>query len=125
MTSFSWPNMLNSATSNLVSDKEAIRSNFRLLLNCEKRSLFGDPNFGVGSLKFNFEQNTPIIADLIIDELYTAIQTFLPQIFVRRSDIKIFRDKIDLFAEIKCIYKLDNTSDLYVINLTSENLSEG
>ena len=64
MYSFAWPDMFNSATSKLSKDKEAIRSNFRLLLNSERLSLFGDPYFGTKLKQFIFEQNNTIIVDL-------------------------------------------------------------
>lgn len=121
MYSFGWPEMLRSNTSKLIKDKEAILSNLRLLLNSERLSLFGDPYFGIQLKQFKFEQNDSIIVDLVIDEIYTTIMQFLPQLFVRRSDIRVYAEGLNLFAEVRALYKLDNTSDLYVINLTSES----
>ena len=121
MYSFGWPDMLRSTTARLIKDKDAIRSNLRLLLNSERLSLFGDPYFGIQLKQFIFEQNNAVVVDLLVDEIFTTILQFLPQLFVRRSDITVYSDKSNLFAQIKATYKLDNTSDLYVINLTSES----
>lgn len=121
MYSFNWPEMFRSTTSKLIKDKEAIKSNLRLLLNSERLSLFGDPYFGARLKQFIFEQNDAVIVDLLIDELYTTIQQFMPQLFVRRSDIKVYSNRVSLIAELNVTYKLDNSSDLYVIKLTSES----
>ena len=125
MYSFAWPNMFTTTSSNLIEDKAAIRSNLYLLFNSRRLSLFGDPYYGTDLTQMFFEQNTALIADLIIDEIFTTIQNFIPQIFVDRKDIKITSDKTDLFANIRCTYKLDNTSDMYVINLTNTGIEEG
>ena len=118
MTSFSFPRMLNHTTANMVSDKEAVRSNMLLLFSSEQESLFGDPYFGCLLKKYLFEQPSAVIADLIIDTMYTAIVTFIPQASITRKDIKIIPSRGALYAEIKCYYALDNTSDLFTIQLT-------
>ena len=118
MYSFAFPRMFNHTTSNLVQDKDAIRSNLILLLSSERATLFGDPYFGSELKKYIFEQSNSIIVDLLIDELYTAIATFMPQIFLTRKDITIYSSDTSIFAEIRYQYTLDNTSDLFVIKLT-------
>lgn len=119
MYSFSFPNMLSSARSNLIEDHNAIKSNLILLLSSDKTSLFGDPFFGTDLKRFIFEQNNKVIKDLIIDEIYEDIITFMPQVYLNRNDIVITTDGVDIFASIKCTYYLDQKSDLYVINLTN------
>lgn len=118
ITSFGFPKMFNITTSNIVSDKEAIRSNMILLLSSERATLFGDPYYGCRLKKYLFEQSSSLIVDLLIDELYTTIVAFMPQVIISRKDIKILRDKNQLFAQICYYYSLDNTSDLFTIKLT-------
>ena len=125
--SFSWPNMLSYSAnkSEMVMNKEAIRSNILRLLNTERKTLFGDPFFGTDLKKVLFEQSNPILYDLIIDELYAILQTFIPQIYITRNSIKLTSDELGkLVAEISVTYRLDNTSDLYLINLTEEDFIE-
>lgn len=110
--------MLNSVSSKLISDKEAIRSNVLLLLQSEKNTLFGDPYFGTQLKRMIFEQSSSIIVDLVVDELYTSLTTFIPQIFLTRKDITLTCDGIDIYATVKYVFVLDNTVDLYTINLT-------
>lgn len=121
MYSFSFPNMLGNSSSNMQSDKAAIRTNLQLLLNTERASLFGDPYFGTSLRKSLFEQSTAIVSDLLIDEIYTAIITFIPQVALDRKNITLYTDGKALYCEIYLTYLLDNTSDLYVIKMTESD----
>lgn len=118
MYSFNFPSMLNTVTSKLIQDKEAIRSNVLLLLQSERKTLFGDPYFGSQLKRMLFEQSTTVITDLVVDELYTTLTTFIPQIFLTRKDITLTCDGTDIYATVKYVFVLDNTVDLYTINLT-------
>lgn len=119
MYSFSFPNMLNSSHTQLLQDKDAVSSNLVLLLGSEQLSLFGDPYFGSRLKRVLFEQSSSLIVDLIVDEIYTTILTFIPQLYLTRKDISITTNGVDVFATIRAIYIPDNTSDLYKINLTN------
>ena len=123
MYSFGFPRMLNHTTANLIEDKEAIRSNMLLLLSSERDTLFGDPYFGCQLKKYLFEQSNSIVPDLLIDQLYTTIVTFMPQVFVRRKDIKVYVSGTIIYADVKYYYVVDNTSDLFTIKLT-ESIEE-
>lgn len=123
MYSFGFPRMLNHTTANLIADKEAIRSNMLLLLSSERDTLFGDPYFGCQLKKYLFEQSNSIVPDLLIDQLYTTIVTFMPQVFVRRKDIKVYISGTVICADVKYYYVVDNTSDLFTIKLT-ESIEE-
>lgn len=118
MYSFAFPKMLNSNTANLLQDKDAIRSNIILLLSSERETLFGDTYYGTQLKKYLFEQSGAIVADLLIDELYTTIKTFMPQVYLTRKDIKVYVVRNTLYADIKYYYIIDNTSDLFTIKLT-------
>lgn len=120
MYSIAFPKMVGNTNTVLVKDRDATASNLKLLLMSDKTSLLGDPYFGANLKKIIFEQNSVVLRDLIIDDIYTAIQIFLPQIIVNRADIDITSDGVDVFINIKCLNVLDFTQDLYIINLTSE-----
>lgn len=120
MTSIAFPRMFTSTSTLVTQDKEAVRSNLILLLSTERDTMFGDPYFGCMLKKYIYEQSNSIVVDLLIDELYTVIATFIPQVFLTRKDIKIFAANTTLFAEIKYTYVADNTSDLFTIQLTSD-----
>ena len=119
MYSFGFPEMLGSYNSKLVADKEAVKSNIKLLLKSERATLFGDPYFGSQLKRAIYEQSSSMIIDLMIDELYTTLITFIPQIYVVRKGITLKVRGNELLAEVKYTYLIDNTADLYVISLTS------
>lgn len=123
MYSFGFPDMVSSlgAENCLLKDKEAVKSNISLLFDSEQLSLFGDPYYGSQLKKTLFEQADGIIVDLVIDEIYTMLVTFIPQIFVQRKDIEVFTDHTTIYAEVRYLYLLDNTADLYTIKLTSDD----
>ena len=121
MKSFDFPNMLSSAKANIIEDRDATVSNIRLLLASWKTSLFGDPFFGTNIKRFIYEQNNIILRDLIIDDIMLSLQTFIPQIYVQRKDIKIILKKTDVYAEITCMNKLDSISTTFSIKLTEDN----
>lgn len=118
--SIGFPEMLGGNVTKLNADKKAVETNLILLLASEKSSLFGDPYFGTSLRQALFEQPNSVVVDLLIDEIYTTIITYIPQIFLTRKDIVIKSIKTDLFAEIRYTFIPDNTSNLYVINLTGD-----
>ena len=89
MKSIAFPKMFNSNSTNTVKDMEATRQNTLLLLRSEKGELFGDPYFGLRLKRYIFEQNNYILRDVIIDEIYTQLALFMPQLIVERKDIKM------------------------------------
>lgn len=119
MKSISFPDIFNNTSVKTVSDHEATVSNLKLLLFSEKTSLFGDPYFGTNLKKLLFEPNNVILQDIVIDDIYTAIIQFMPQIKVSRRDISVVSNGTDLYVVIKALNLLDYTTDLYNINLIS------
>lgn len=122
MQSIAFPNIFSNMYTNTVEDKEATKQNLLLLLSSEKTSLFGDPYFGTTLKKVIYEQNTGILADLVIDALYTAIQQFMPQIYLQRKDIRIELRGRELYAKITYRNLIDYQLDSYTINLTEDTL---
>ena len=120
MKSFDFPNIFNGIHTNIIEDKKATASNLKLLMSSIKKELFGDPYFGSNLLKFLYDQNNIVLRDLVIDEIYTTIATFMPQLIIYREDITIVSDGVDLIATIQCTNKLDNEVNLYTLNLTTE-----
>lgn len=116
--SIAFPNMFTRTSTNFVTDKEATFQNLKYLILSEKGELFGDPFYGVGLKKYLFDQNDTIIKDLILDDMYTAIATFMPQLRINRNDLKLRTgDKGEIFVDIRAVNQLDFTTDLYSIVL--------
>lgn len=116
--SLAFPNMFSSESVNLYKDKQATLTNLKLLLATEVTSLFGDPGYGTRLMQTIYSQNDFILRDLVIDEIYTAIKTYMPQMIVERKDISIIAEDDKLHAEIKAVSATDYTLDLYRIQLT-------
>ena len=68
--------------------------------------------------KLIFEPNNIVLRDLIIDDIYIAILTFMPQIKVERKNITVVSSMGQVYVNIKALNLLDYTTDLYNINLT-------
>ena len=120
MKSIAFPIMLGNSSTNIIKDHDATSSNLKLLLLSDKTSLFGDPYFGTNIKKLIHDQNNIVLRDLVIDDIYTAITTFMPQMIVKRGDIKVTSDRSNVYVNIKCLNLIDYTTDLYNINLTSD-----
>ena len=121
MISIAFPDMLSNVRTNLVTDHEATSQNLILMLKSDRTSLLGDPYFGTLLKRMLYEQNSIILQDLVIDELYTSIITFMPQIRLSRNDITLERVKENIYANIKCTNLLDYQVNLYKIKLTEDS----
>ena len=118
MRSISYPKIFVTKTkTGLVQDYEATLQNLKLLIFSEKGELFGDPYFGTGLKRFLYDQNDVVLRDLLIDELYVAIATFMPQIKIRREDITIVADGTNVICHIKALNRVDYQTNLYTIPL--------
>ena len=126
MKSININNMFSNISTNTILDKDATMQNLKLLLETSKGELFGDPYFGTNLKKMIYDQNDVILKDLVIDDIYTAIKTFMPQIEVDRKDIsaevKPNGNKAVLQVTMSALNKLTYETNLYNIALFSENV---
>ena len=124
MKSIAFPRMFTSSSTQLVSDREASAQNLRLLLCSERGDFADDPEFGVRLKRFIFEQNDYVLQDVLIDEIYTKIAIFMPQLRVSREDIRFVRQRATLYVNIQALNRLDFTTDMYSIALLTEDAGE-
>ena len=118
MRSIQFPEMFTRTVTNTITDHDATAQNLRMLLWSEKGELFGDPYFGAGFKRYIYDQNDVVLQEVMIDDIYTAIALFMPQIKVNKNDIKIIRKgKGEISCSIKCTNLVDFTTDLYTIVL--------
>ncbi|MBR3598850.1 MAG: hypothetical protein IKL53_03130 [Lachnospiraceae bacterium] len=121
MKSIAFPNMFETAQTRLVEDNAATLQNIHYLLATCRRELFGDPYFGTNLKRYLYEQNSILLRDVIMDELYVALVTFIPQVAVDRKNIKIeVRNKVDVYATVSCINKIDGMPNMFEIKLTED-----
>ena len=119
MYSFAFPNMITSCRTNLIKDHEATMSNLRLLLGSNQGGLLGDPQFGTTLTRMFFEQNDDLIKELVVDEIYTTIETFLPQFKVKREDITVEPYKTGVRIGVKGVNLIDYQLDTFDVAMTN------
>ena len=117
--SIAFPSMVSNTSTKIFSEHEATASNLRLLLFSDKGGLFGDPYFGTNIKKLMFEQNDTVLRDIVIDDIYSAILQFMPQVLVKRRDIDIIQSGSSVFINIRATNMTSYTTDLYQIDLLS------
>lgn len=117
MNSIAFPNMFSRTVTNTVSNYDATLQNLKMLLWSEKGELFGDPYFGTGIKRYMSDQNDYILKDILIDDIYTAIITFMPQIYLTRKDITLVSDLAKVSVTIKAMNRADYITNLYNIIL--------
>lgn len=121
MNSIKFPKMFNTSNTNVTkTDNEASMQDIKLLLSCEKGELFGDPFYGIRLKRYVFDQNNYVLRDILIDEIYTQLMVFAPQIYVKRNDIKVISDGKNVKIRFKAINNLDFTTNMYELALFQE-----
>lgn len=113
MNCLAFPKMFNANSTLIKKGRDATNECVDLLLSTEKGEMFGDPYIGIRIKKYIFEQNNYILRDIEIDEIYEQINTFIPQVSVRRSDINIEQQGNKLYCHIKATNRADFTPTTY------------
>lgn len=117
MNAISFPDMIKSNKTAIKRDKAASEQNARLLIASDKLTLFGDPYFGSNIKKLLFDSNNVILQDIIIDDIYSAISTYMPQIRLLRENISVQSDRNTVTVRIRAQNLLDYTFEEYTLNL--------
>ena len=120
MNSIGFPKIFNNSATNVVKDYDATLQDIKLLLCSEKGELFGDPFFGVRIKRYMFNQNNYVLKDIIIDEIFTQLMTFAPQLSIQRKDIDIVQKGTKMYVKIKAINKIDFTTNMYELVLMED-----
>ena len=121
MKSIAFPKMFENNSTKIISDYDATKRNLESLLLCEKGEFISDPFFGIRLKRYIYEQNNYILRDIIIDEIYSQINVFMPQVTVTRKDITIEKLRGKLIVKIKALNKLDFTINTYDVVLLRED----
>lgn len=124
MYSIAFPNMFSQTHINLNEDKEATLCNLKLALGSSIKTLFGDPNYGNRLRERVFDQNNEMLKDLIIDDIYNCILEYIPQLYLKRSNIELTQKNSNVVAQIKCINIIEQELNLYEIDLTDFSMNE-
>jgi len=117
MRSIKFPDIFNRTTTNISKDYYATLQNLKMLLYSNKGELFGDPYFGSNLKKYLYDQNDVILRDILIDDIYTAITTFMPQIYIERNNITIKSEDNKVIINIVALNRANYQTDLYSLVL--------
>lgn len=117
MNAVGFPNMLQANKTVIVKDLDATKQNLTYLLQSYKKTMLGDPYFGTNLRKLFYESNNAILRDLVIDDIYSAINNFMPQIRVTRKDITVTSDRNMVMVNIIAQNLLDFSFAEYNIKL--------
>ena len=125
MKSIAFPKMLGNTYTYILSDYDATLNNLKLLIASDRYALLGDPYYGTNIKRMLQDQNSPVLKDLVIDDIFDAIVSFMPQIKVSRNDIKVVQKSNNVYIQIKATNMVDFVTNLYEINLTSTDEQGG
>lgn len=117
MNAVKFPEMISLNQTNIVKDVDATRQNLICLLHSYKKTLLGDPNFGVNLRQLFYETNNAVLRDLVVDDIYTAINNFMPQLKVLRKDITVTSNLNIVNVRIRAQNILDFNFETYNIKL--------
>ena len=117
MNAVSFPDMISNNSTNIITDDDATLQNLKYLILSSKNTLFGDPYFGTNLKKLIFDRNNTILRDIVIDDIFTAITMFMPQIKVERRNISVESEGSRLYINIRAQNRLDYTFTDYSINM--------
>lgn len=126
MYSIGFPDIFNGSTVFLDKDYEAVKNNLELLLGSNRGGLYGDPQYGTKIKTVLWEQaHEYIMKELVKDDLFEAIYSYLPQIEINRDDIEVA--VIDNFVQVTIKVKSDTgiKSDLVTLQfMKDESIKE-
>lgn len=120
MFSIGFPKIFNGSKVYLSKGYDAVKQNLIALIASDKGALFGDPWYGTKIKTLLWDQTyDPIIRDLIKEDIFEAIYSYMPQITVDRDSIEI--NVIDNVVMASISVKGDDgvQSNLYEIKLLS------
>ena len=122
MRSISFPNMFKTTSTIVKTDShDATYQNILLVLGAEKGDFVFDPYFGIRLRRYLFDQNNYILRDVIIDEIYTQLLIFMPQLLINREDITINIERSKMVCNIKVTNRVNFVVDSYNVVLLSGN----
>ena len=119
-TSISFPKMFSKNTTLVKTEDEAILQNLSSLLLSASGGMVDDPYFGVNLKRYIYDQNNFILRDILIDDIYTQIKVFMPQLQVERKQIKLVQQDDTVYVNIQALNKENYVTNMYQLALFQE-----
>ena len=122
MYSIAFPNIFNGSKVNLNKDYDAVKVNLKSLLMSNRKGLYGDPYYGVNLKQILWHQAAkPVVIELLKDEIFQAIYSYMPQAEVTKDDIGVEVDGNTVYATIDVSLDASIPSDLLKIEILMQD----
>ena len=122
MYSIGFPDIFNGSKVHLNKDYDAIKVNLKSLLMSNRFGLYGDPYYGVNLKQVLWDQAAkPVVVELLKDEIFQAIYSYMPQATVTKDDIDVEVDGNTVYASIDVSLDASIPSDLLKIKILIKN----
>lgn len=120
-----FPDMFNGSKVKLAFKNDAIQQDLVALIASDRGALYGDPHFGTKIKTLLWDQAyDPIVRDLLKEDIFEAIYSYMPQVTVNRDSIQINVVDNVVVASINVSDDLTQNTNLYEIALLTEEESE-
>ena len=124
MYSIAFPKIFNGSKVNLNKDYDAVKVNLKSLLMSNRKGLYGDPYYGVNLKQILWHQAAkPVVVELLKDEMFNAIYSYMPQAKVTKDDIDVEVDGNTVYASIDVSLNSTIPSDLFKIKILLDDES--
>ena len=100
-----------------VSDEDLVRQSIVQIVTTAKGERLMRPDFGSSAMSFIFENNNDLLAELIREDITTAITKFEPRAIVR--DVQTVRDDNEVTITIIYVVVLTGNQDSVAITVPS------
>ena len=100
-----------------VEDAELIRQSIVQIVTTAKGERVMRPDFGSSAMSYIFENNNDLLAELIREEITTAVSKFEPRAIVR--DVQTVRDENEVTVTIFYVVVLTGKQDSVEITVPS------
>lgn len=122
MYSIAFPKIFNGSKVNLNKDYDAVKVNLKSLLMSNRKGLYGDPYYGVNLKQILWHQAAkPVVVELLKDEMFNAIYSYMPQATVTKDDIDVEVDGNTVYASIDVALDSTIPSDLFKIEILMDD----
>ena len=97
--------------------REVIKQNFKSLLLTSPGERVMDPTFGVGLRNYLFEQNSVLLKEQIMENVYEQVSRYLP--FIKIEQVNIDSDDTGATLMVSVLYAVPSINTRDQISITS------
>ncbi len=116
ITTFNFPDTFTfDGNTSMLSGYKAVNKALELSIKTYKGELAGDPYFGSNFNLYQYEQNTDVLRDQIVDDMLSLISTYDTRIDMNDTDITATANEASV--KIDCNYYLKSEDSMFGISI--------